>query len=116
MLPRRHALAAAFRRRYRASPLRDDDGGGGGSGDDGGGEELDLDEDVVAEARRVERLDAEGVAGAAVVLRKLRHVYPPRGSAGRKVAVDGFDLAIGREGCFGLLGANGAGRARRWGC
>ncbi|KAJ0410416.1 hypothetical protein P43SY_002748 [Pythium insidiosum] len=63
---------------------------------------LDVDEDVQAEAARV---DSDGAKDAMVVLSHLRKVY-----ASRKVAVRGVTLALGRGECFGYLGINGAGK------
>ncbi len=54
-------------------------------------------------------LSVEGAAGAAVVCRDLRKVYPG-GRRGDVVAVDGIDLSVARGECFGLLGPNGAGK------
>ena len=72
------------------------------------------------------RAAAAPEAGAAIVTRALRKVYPPPPRAGKKpapkppagappaapgiVALEGLDLEIGRGEFFGLLGPNGAGK------
>ncbi len=64
------------------------------------------DEDVEAEAKRVENLsDSEAV----VKVDKLRKVFMLAGGLS-KVAVDNVSFAIGNGECFGLLGVNGAGK------
>jgi ABC-type multidrug transport system ATPase subunit len=60
------------------------------------------DEDVTAEAERVQSGEADGEA---VQLSRLRKVY-----AGGKVAVKTLSLGIPIGECFGLLGINGAGK------
>ena len=49
-------------------------------------------------------MPTEGQKGAALVVRGLRKSY------GDVVAVDGVDLEMGAQECFGLLGPNGAGK------
>lgn len=73
--------------------------------------------DVAAERSRVERiwdnnrLGHEDIDGdGAILLRNLRKVYPKRGQAYPKIAVQNLSLAIGKQECFGLLGPNGAGK------
>ena len=67
----------------------------------------DDDEDVASEEMRVRAL-IEGTADgeppdAAILVHRLRKVYPP-------IAVRGLSLAVPRQQCFGLLGTNGAGK------
>jgi ABC-type multidrug transport system ATPase subunit len=45
-----------------------------------------------------------------IIVDNIRKVYPPKDGNAEKVAVKGFSLAIQRGQCFGLLGANGAGK------
>ena len=73
--------------------------------------------DVAAERARVEQIwesfelgDEDPEGDGAILLRHLRKVYPRRGHADPKVAVNNLSLAIGRQQCFGLLGPNGAGK------
>ncbi|KAK9803177.1 hypothetical protein WJX72_009746 [[Myrmecia] bisecta] len=72
-------------------------------------------QDVEYERVRVEALwHATGGKGGtpetAILLHKLRKVYPGRNGNPAKVAVKGLSLAIARCECFGLLGPNGAGK------
>ena len=72
-----------------------------------GGEEAE-DEDVAAEAARV---DAGGASGEVVVFKHLRKVY-----GGAKVAVRDLTLGIKAGETFGLLGINGAGKTTSLKC
>lgn len=65
-----------------------------------------VDENVADEEARVM---GGGAAGDAIVMKRLRKVYP--GSPTPKVAVQQLSLGIERGACFGLLGPNGAGKS-----
>ncbi|CBJ29591.1 conserved unknown protein [Ectocarpus siliculosus] len=70
------------------------------------------DEDVAAEARRVEEMEGvlrDGEGGGEVILNNLRKVY--RTKQGPKVAVQGLSFSVARGDCFGFLGINGAGKS-----
>ena len=60
------------------------------------------DEDVIEEAERVQRGDANSDK---IVLNELTKQYP-----NGKVAVNGLSIGIPAGQCFGLLGINGAGK------
>ena len=65
-------------------------------------DDLSLDDDVLAEKRRV----ASGNIGHDVLtLRELSKIYN-----GSFLAVDGLSVSIPNGECFGLLGVNGAGK------
>ncbi|KAF0694859.1 Aste57867_14286 [Aphanomyces stellatus] len=68
---------------------------------------VDMDEDVAAEAARVERGDA---AHDAIVMRNLRKVYKTKTDKQGKVGLVGLSLALPKGECFGYLGINGAGK------
>ncbi|CAM9094590.1 unnamed protein product, partial [Laminaria digitata] len=77
------------------------------------------DEDVAAEALRVERMG--GVLGEGegeVVLRGLRKVYrtnqASRKIIGPKVAVHRLSFSVAKGDCFGFLGINGAGEPKSY--
>ncbi len=65
--------------------------------------------DPEVEAERA-RVQAAPSTGDAVEIRGLRKVYPPRGAAPAKVALQDLWLGIKAGERFGLLGANGAGK------
>ena len=74
-------------------------------------------EDVAAERAVAEAMVAPGGAlgvaaseAPAVLISKLRKVYPPRGRAKAKVAVVDLSLTVRKAECFGFLGVNGAGK------
>ena len=74
-------------------------------------------EDVATERAVAEAMVAPGgglgVAASeapAVLISKLRKVYPPRGRAKAKVAVVDLSLTVRKAECFGFLGVNGAGK------
>ncbi|CAM9424100.1 unnamed protein product, partial [Ectocarpus fasciculatus] len=73
------------------------------------------DEDVAAEARRVEGMEGvlrDGEGGGEVILNNLRKVYRTKQASdqrGPKVAVQGLSFSVARGDCFGFLGINGAG-------
>lgn len=72
---------------------------------------LGTDDEVVMEAAQLVRSgEAARDPKTAVLLENFRRIYPARGSAPPKVAVDGVDLSIQFGECFGLLGPNGAGK------
>jgi ABC-type multidrug transport system ATPase subunit len=65
-------------------------------------DEVDLDEDVLAEKRRIQAGEANKEL---IRLQGLRRVFPPS-----KVAVEDLWFAIPEGQCFGFLGVNGAGK------
>eukprot|EP01105_Mastigella_eilhardi_P028439 TRINITY_DN936_c0_g1_i14.p1 TRINITY_DN936_c0_g1~~TRINITY_DN936_c0_g1_i14.p1 ORF type:complete len:1870 (-),score=505.12 TRINITY_DN936_c0_g1_i14:2049-7658(-) len=82
-----------------------------------GGNDSLKDDDVLDEKRRVKvqiaalrsgEIKADGMD--AVVLSKLRKVFPPTAGAPAKVAVNNLYLGVPTGECFGFLGTNGAGK------
>jgi len=70
-------------------------------------EPYEIDDDLLAEAKRVE----EGKAAQDMVLvEDLRKVYPGRGNVGPKVAVKSLTFGVPSGEVFGFLGINGAGK------
>lgn len=65
-------------------------------------------DDVAAEARRVRAGTVE--SGYRVRIDGLRKVFPSRGGAPEKIAVDNVFLGVAPNECLGLLGPNGAGK------
>eukprot|EP00899_Mesostigma_viride_P019984 jgi/Mesvir1/27988/Mv20187-RA.1 len=66
------------------------------------GEDVASERTLVASIREVQEF--------AIVVKDLRKVFPGRGGAPGKVAVDNLSLAVEHGECFGLLGPNGAGK------
>ena len=71
------------------------------------------DVDVVAERDAVEAMPPPTKGGPyTLVARRLRKVYPPKGAkVDETVAVHDCSFRVARGECFGLLGANGAGKS-----
>lgn len=72
--------------------------------------------DVWRERQRVEMLyrawegDPRDEPPAAIILRRLRKVYPQRNQNQQKIAIHDLSLSVQHCECFGLLGPNGAGK------
>jgi len=69
----------------------------------------------MSRASRTSTADTEEADGAdaevpALLIHHLRKAYAARGGAPPKVAVADLSFAVGHHECFGLLGANGAGK------
>eukprot|EP01107_Rhizomastix_libera_P012285 TRINITY_DN3052_c0_g2_i1.p1 TRINITY_DN3052_c0_g2~~TRINITY_DN3052_c0_g2_i1.p1 ORF type:complete len:732 (+),score=213.63 TRINITY_DN3052_c0_g2_i1:292-2196(+) len=76
-----------------------------------------IDEDVLREAERVADVMKRRQAGEyklgddeEILCQNLTKVFPPRGKAKAKVAVDSLNLIVPKGECFGFLGTNGAGK------
>ena len=63
-----------------------------------------IDEDVLSEAKRLEKTDLELLSENALLIRNLRKNY------GTFCAVDNISYGVRKGECFGLLGINGAGK------
>jgi len=63
--------------------------------------------DVAAEAARVQAINPLGSAGDSLVVRQLDKVYKSRGRTNH--AVNGLSFGVHQNECFGLLGVNGEG-------
>jgi ABC-type Na+ transport system ATPase subunit NatA len=95
-MQRVHALAARFRPAAAALATK---------------RELAPDPEVTAERERMQASAREGASADDVVqVRGLRKVFPARGAAPVKVAVQDLWLSLKAGDRFGLLGANGAGK------
>ncbi|XP_025798914.1 ABC transporter A family member 7-like [Panicum hallii] len=66
--------------------------------------------DIMREREIVDRFLQQPDSSYSIIVDNIRKVYPPKDGNAEKVAVKGFSLAIQRGQCFGLLGANGAGK------
>ena len=64
----------------------------------------DIDDDVLEEAKRLEKTDLELLSENALLIRNLRKNYGPF------CAVDDISYGVRKGECFGLLGINGAGK------
>ncbi|WVZ77360.1 hypothetical protein U9M48_025238 [Paspalum notatum var. saurae] len=66
--------------------------------------------DILREREIVDRFLQQPDCSYTAIIDNIRKVYPPKDGNTEKVAVKGFSLSIQRGQCFGLLGANGAGK------
>ena len=72
---------------------------------------LGTDDELVQEAAQLVRSgEAATDPQTSILLEGFKRIYPARGNAPPKVAVDGVDLSIRCGEFFGLLGPNGAGK------
>ena len=63
-------------------------------------------------ARERQRVESGEVDAAPVWVKGLRKVYSGKAGGGQKVAINHVSFHIEQGECFGLLGANGAGKVR----